>query len=344
MVAMDDGTGLQYFLSDHLGSVVAVTDSTGTLTSQQRYLPFGGVRSDVNAITQTDYGYTGQRNLDSGIGLMDYKARFYSPYLNRFIQPDSIVPSPMNPQSLNRFSYVFNNPLVFIDPSGHAPCILEPEECGFLQNNNPGSGSPITISDNSGSSSSGSGIKNVQNEFPPVTQTLLSTPVNRLDLTKFPLNGLYFGMDIKPGSFEEYMINCGSANCPINLPPDRPGNYYYDIWRVDAGALAWDYAGLIASTVGLRPVIQQLRLSRGAVETSQAVSFVASVGSFGTSAQKKDVNGIAISVVSFYPPAGVAASAAGIMNTLSEGYYFVPDPMIGPPAGPYCDFAGYGCR
>jgi uncharacterized protein RhaS with RHS repeats len=65
--------GLQYFLSDHLGSIVAVTDSNGTLTSQQRYLPFGSVRENVGNISQTDYGYTGQRNLDESIGLMDYR-------------------------------------------------------------------------------------------------------------------------------------------------------------------------------------------------------------------------------------------------------------------------------
>jgi len=73
----------------------------------------------VGSISQTDYGYTGQRNLDSGIGLMDYKARFYSPYLNRFIQPDTIVPDPINPQSWNRYSYVYGNPLRYIDSTGH---------------------------------------------------------------------------------------------------------------------------------------------------------------------------------------------------------------------------------
>jgi len=50
---------------------------------------------------------------------MDYKARFYSPVLNRFIQPDSIVPNPVSPQDFNRFSYVINNPINLIDPSGH---------------------------------------------------------------------------------------------------------------------------------------------------------------------------------------------------------------------------------
>jgi RHS repeat-associated protein len=104
---------------------MAVTDASGTLISQQRYLPFGGVRDDAGTISQTDYGYTSQRNLDSGIGLMDYKARFYSPYLNRFIQPDTILPNLDNPQYLNRYSYVINQPIVLNDPSGHCPtCII----------------------------------------------------------------------------------------------------------------------------------------------------------------------------------------------------------------------------
>src|SRR5690606_12599255 len=53
---------------------------------------------------------------------MDYKARFYSPYLNRFIQPDLIVPGIYNPQMLNRFSYVGNNPIIYNDPTGHVLC------------------------------------------------------------------------------------------------------------------------------------------------------------------------------------------------------------------------------
>ncbi|MBL8092432.1 MAG: RHS repeat-associated core domain-containing protein, partial [Anaerolineales bacterium] len=73
-------------------------------------------------IVQTDYGYTGQRNLDDDLGLMDYKARFYSPVLNRFIQPDNIIPGIFNPQNLNRFSYVRNNSIIYIDPTGHMAC------------------------------------------------------------------------------------------------------------------------------------------------------------------------------------------------------------------------------
>jgi len=46
-------------------------------------------------------------------------------------QPDTIVPEPGNPQALNRYSYVLNNPLRYNDPSGHAfsECGLEGNEC-----------------------------------------------------------------------------------------------------------------------------------------------------------------------------------------------------------------------
>ncbi len=118
MVAMHDGTSLKYFLTDHLSSVIAVLDASGNLLSEQRYLPFGQVRDDVGTIDETDFGYTSQRDLPD-LGLMDYRARFYSPLLGRFLQPDTLVPGAGNPQAFNRYSYGYNNPSRFSDPSGH---------------------------------------------------------------------------------------------------------------------------------------------------------------------------------------------------------------------------------
>jgi len=46
----------------------------------------------------------------------------YSPFLNRWIQPDTIVPDPVNPQSLNRFAYAYNNGICYTDPTGHYVC------------------------------------------------------------------------------------------------------------------------------------------------------------------------------------------------------------------------------
>ena len=73
---------LNYLLTDPLGSVVAVTDEDGALVSEQRYLPFGQVRSDVGSVTETDFGYTGRgtwmrRKMLFSLGLMDYNAKYY---------------------------------------------------------------------------------------------------------------------------------------------------------------------------------------------------------------------------------------------------------------------------
>jgi RHS repeat-associated protein len=91
-------------------------------------MPFGSVRTDVGIISQTDLGYTFQRNLPD-TGLMDYKARFYDPYITQFSQPDSIIPDLYNPQALNRYAYALNNPVKFVDPSGHKP-IIDNDENG----------------------------------------------------------------------------------------------------------------------------------------------------------------------------------------------------------------------
>lgn len=67
----------------------------------------------------TDIQFTGQRLDDTG--LYYYGARFYDPAIGRFISPDSVGPDLSNPQSFNRYSYVFNNPLTYNDPSGNWP-------------------------------------------------------------------------------------------------------------------------------------------------------------------------------------------------------------------------------
>ena len=84
-------------------------------------LPYGAPRPDYpTGSVPTDYRFTGQRSEEASLGsLYDYGARFYSSSLGRFLSADTIVPSPGNPQSLNRYAYTLNNPLKYIDPSGH---------------------------------------------------------------------------------------------------------------------------------------------------------------------------------------------------------------------------------
>ena len=106
-----------YLLGDHLGSTSITASSTGSKVAGLRYHPWGGTRF-TSGTTPTTRRYTGQVE-DATIGLYFYNARYYDPYLNRFISPDSIVPAPQNPQSLNRYSYVLNSPLRYTDPTGH---------------------------------------------------------------------------------------------------------------------------------------------------------------------------------------------------------------------------------
>jgi RHS repeat-associated protein len=120
--------GFYYLHSDHLGSTSLLTYGNGQANpgtkvsgSETRYYPYGAQRGTPPTQSITDRNFTGQKeNLE--IGMLYYNARFYLPNTNRFLTPDSIVPDPTNPQSYNRYSYVRNNPLMFIDPTGHSEC------------------------------------------------------------------------------------------------------------------------------------------------------------------------------------------------------------------------------
>ena len=95
--------------ADHLGSIIATADATGASTAIYTYGTFG----ESSLTTGIRYGYTGQRSM-AALGLLYYKARFYSPSLGRFLQPDPIGYA----DDLNLYAYVGNNPVNFTDPSG----------------------------------------------------------------------------------------------------------------------------------------------------------------------------------------------------------------------------------
>jgi RHS repeat-associated protein len=126
-VAMREGTPnegtVYYLLGDHLGSMAITTDSNGEYFAEIRYYPWGTERY-VNGEAPTSYQFTGQR-LESGIGLYYYGARWYDPAAGRFIQADTDVPESQGVQAYDRYAYVNNNPVKYIDPSGHWPSLSD---------------------------------------------------------------------------------------------------------------------------------------------------------------------------------------------------------------------------
>jgi RHS repeat-associated protein len=109
-----------YILKDHLGSASVTLNSSGTAVAEMRFYPFGETRVTSGAMP-TDQRFQGQREVSGLGGLMQFGARFYLPKLGRFASADTIVPSFANPQAFNRYTFVLNNPLRYIDPTGHDP-------------------------------------------------------------------------------------------------------------------------------------------------------------------------------------------------------------------------------
>ena len=96
--------------SDHLGSSIRMTDENGYVIQSITYKPFGSTCYSVGG-NEPSYQYTGQE-LDHS-GLYYYNARYYDPELGRFIQPDTVL------DGLNRYTYCGNNPVKYVDPTGH---------------------------------------------------------------------------------------------------------------------------------------------------------------------------------------------------------------------------------
>lgn len=65
-----------------------------------------------------DRGYTGHEHLPE-FGLINMNGRVYDPIVSRFLSPDPYIQAPGFTQSFNRYGYVFNNPLKYIDPTGY---------------------------------------------------------------------------------------------------------------------------------------------------------------------------------------------------------------------------------
>ncbi|MGS2724900.1 RHS repeat domain-containing protein [Porticoccus sp. GXU_MW_L64] len=131
---------------DHLGSLDVITNANGAIVEELSFDPWGERRNGVNwsDLTATELagffdndstlrngigahgittrGFTGHEMLDE-VGIVHMNGRIYDAKIARFLQADPIIQDPLNTQSLNRYSYTWNNPLNATDPSGYVTII-----------------------------------------------------------------------------------------------------------------------------------------------------------------------------------------------------------------------------
>lgn len=114
-----------YLHRDYLGSILAITDADGDVKEERQFGAWGAVDQFLDSGGDTTFdhtallgrGYTGHEHFFE-VGLIHMNGRMYDAHLGRFLSPDNYIQEPFNTQSYNRYGYVLNNPLSYIDPSG----------------------------------------------------------------------------------------------------------------------------------------------------------------------------------------------------------------------------------
>jgi RHS repeat-associated protein len=119
LIGQQDIGGYKTYHCDFRGNTVALTDIDGNITDSYQYDSYGNVTCH-SGTTSTPFLYDGKDGVMADAnGLIYMRARYYSPDTKRFISRDSVLGSITNPQTLDNYSYVNNNPVHFIDPRGH---------------------------------------------------------------------------------------------------------------------------------------------------------------------------------------------------------------------------------
>jgi RHS repeat-associated protein len=129
--------GVHYYFSNHLGSHTMVTSATGSCEQDVDYFPYGGEITDHCPNVAQHYKFTGKER-DTESGLDNFEARYFASTMGRFLTPDwaarpTSVPYAVfgDPQSLNLYGYVRNDPVTLADADGHDP----PVPMGPLEDN-----------------------------------------------------------------------------------------------------------------------------------------------------------------------------------------------------------------
>ena len=339
-----DGT-LSYLLGDHLGSTSLVTDANGQNSIVTMYKAWGEERyTTPNTTLPTKYTFTGQYSYTGEFGLMFYNARWYDSSLGRFAQADTVVPDAGNSQAYDRYAYTLNNPIRYIDPSGHSV------DCGI--------GDPFC----SAGEYTPSGLMMLYDVYMPRTKSCY----NCMEKTEKILAQQSAMMDVLSKDIDSYLRThpnydphkdkrlkgrlsqeygdlrqrywegrveeaglCGNAGSYCTFSTASALHDYYDnhqtIWasgwdssRVNWPSVTLDAVGIPLGFVGMGGPLKFGKLGTQALQVAGAVD---SAASFESARRSRDGVGIFLSVMSAVPLVGGFFSAIALGRDLGSGNY-----------------------
>ena len=123
-LAMRQGRNNYYYHRNHQDSIIALSDSTGSIVQRYAYDSFGNIdyidkdgNKTLSPTIANAFTYTAREH-DADAGMYYYRARWYNPSTGRFLSPD---PIGFGGGDFNLYRYVNNNPVNYVDPDGETP-------------------------------------------------------------------------------------------------------------------------------------------------------------------------------------------------------------------------------
>ena len=111
----ESAASYKFLHKDYLGSILAISDSGGTLLEERHFDAWGNLTQGNMQLL--DRGYTSHEHF-AMVGTIHMNGRLYDPFLRRFLNADEHIQDMFNTQNYNKYGYVLNNPLMYNDPSG----------------------------------------------------------------------------------------------------------------------------------------------------------------------------------------------------------------------------------
>jgi RHS repeat-associated protein len=207
-----------YYLSDGLGSTMALTDESGDVVNTYDYDVFGGVRG-MTGSQPNDFTFAGEQ-VDGSTGLQYLRARYYDVETGIFISKDPMAVRPS--WNEHPFGYAGGNPVQFVDPTGSVP--TPPIECEFQRID----GQPNTCG-NPG------GPPRYEEDCDDIGRVLLKTLVNQV--SRF-CSGIAGRADNR---LDNVLVNCGIAGV-LALP--------WGPWASAGNCILGAVGGEIAHAIG----------------------------------------------------------------------------------------------